>query len=178
MPDGKGILYASGNELAITHLQDGTSTPFATLPRGRAFWLRWSPDARLLRFTLLDPILHTFSLWEIPSASHTARPLLKGWTNPATECCGTWTADGKFYVFQSSHGGNTDLWSLKAAAVSNPTRITNGPLNYQAPVADRIGHRIFFLGLDNKSETQRYDAQTRPSLARPRRRHRKNPAHP
>ncbi len=169
MPDGQGILYAAGNELAITHLQDGTSTPFATLPRGRAFWLRWSPDGRLLRFTILDPILHTFSLWEIPldarldtrNAGRTVRPILKGWTNPANECCGTWTSDGKFYVFQSSHGGNTDLWSLRGSNISSPTRITNGPLSYQAPVADRSGHRIFFLGLDSKSETQRYDAASR-----------------
>jgi Tol biopolymer transport system component/DNA-binding winged helix-turn-helix (wHTH) protein len=161
MPDGKGILYAAGNELAITHLQDDTSTPFATLPLGRAFWLRWSPDGRLLRFTILDPILHTFSLWEIPLGSHTARPVLKDWTVPANECCGSWTADGKFYVFQSSHGGNIDLWSLNGATTSNPSRITNGPLSYQAPLPDRTGHRIFFLGLDSKSETQRYDAKSR-----------------
>ena len=161
MPDGQGILYAAGNELAVTHLQDGTSTSFATLPRGRAFWLRWSPDGRLLRFTILDPIPHTFSLWEIPLGSHTARPVLGNWTTPANECCGSWTADGKFYVFQSSHGGNIDLWSLKASSTSNPTRITNGPLSYQAPITDRSGHRIFFLGLDSKSETQRFDAASK-----------------
>jgi Tol biopolymer transport system component/DNA-binding winged helix-turn-helix (wHTH) protein len=161
MPDGKGILYAAGNELAITHLQDGTSTQFATLPLGRAFWLRWSPDGKLLRFTILDPILHTLSLWELPAGSRTAHPILKDWTNPASECCGTWTADGKFYVFQSSHGGNTDLWRLNQSNVSAPVRMTNGPLSYQAPVADRTGHRIFFLGLDSRSETQRYDAQNK-----------------
>ena len=30
--------------------------------RGRAFWMRWSPDGKLLRFTMLDPIDHTLSL--------------------------------------------------------------------------------------------------------------------
>lgn len=161
MPDGKGILYAAGNELSITHLQDGTSTPFATLPFGRAFWLRWSPDGKLLRFTVLDPIAHTFSLWELPAGSRTARPILKDWSKPASECCGTWTADGKFYVFQSSRGGSTDLWRLSGMDVASPRRITNGPLSYQAPIADRTGHRIFFLGLDSRSETQRYDAQSK-----------------
>jgi Tol biopolymer transport system component/DNA-binding winged helix-turn-helix (wHTH) protein len=159
MPDGKGILYAAGNELAVTHLQDGTSTSFASLPLGRAFWLRWSPDGTLLRFTILDPIVHTLSLWELPVGSRIARPILKDWSSPASECCGTWTADGKFYVFQTSHGGNTDLWRLRGTSTENPRRVTNGPLNYQAPTADRTGHRIFFLGLDSRSETQRYDAK-------------------
>jgi Tol biopolymer transport system component/DNA-binding winged helix-turn-helix (wHTH) protein len=161
MPDGKGILYAAGSELAVTHPQDGTSTPFATLPRGRAFWLRWSPTGKLLRFTVLDPKDHTLSLWELSSADHTPHPILPDWTNPASECCGTWTRDGKYYVFQSSHGGSIDLWRLDGTGASDPVQITNGPLSFEAPVADRTGHRIFFLGLDSRSETQQYDPQRR-----------------
>jgi Tol biopolymer transport system component len=161
MPDGKGILYAAGNELAVTHLEDGTSTPFATMPFGRAFWMRWSANGKLLRFTILDPIDHTLSLWELASADHIPRPILKGWTVPASECCGTWTKDGRYFVFQSSHGGNIDLWRLNGTSASDPIQITNGPLSFEAPVADRAGHRIFFLGLDSRSETQRYDPQRR-----------------
>lgn len=160
MPDGKGILYAAGSELAVTHLQDGTSAPFAKLPHGRAFWLRWSPGGNLLRFTVLDPINHTLSLWELSSTDKNPHPILTDWTNPASECCGTWTHDGKYYVFQSSHGGNPDLWRLDGTRASDPIQITNGPLSFQAPVADRTGHRIFFLGLDSRSETQKFDPQT------------------
>jgi Tol biopolymer transport system component len=161
MPDGKGILYASGSQLAITHLQDGTSTPFATMPHGRAFWMRWSPTGKLLRFTLLDPKDHTLSLWELSSADRIPHPILADWNNPASECCGTWTRDGRYYVFQSTHGGNIDLWRLNGTETSDPVQITNGPLSFEAPVADRSGHRIFFLGLDSRSETQHFDAQRR-----------------
>lgn len=157
MPDGKGILYAAGSELAVTHLQDGVSTPFAKLPGGRAFWLRWSPDGKLLRFTVLDPLDHTSSLWELSAADHKPRRILANWTNPASECCGTWTADGRYFVFQSSHGGNPDLWRLDGMGSSNPVQITNGPLSFEAPIADRTGHRIYFLGLDSHSETQQFD---------------------
>ncbi|WP_263409616.1 winged helix-turn-helix domain-containing protein [Terriglobus tenax] len=155
MPDGSGILYAAGSQLFITHLQDGTSTPFADLPVGRAFWLRWSPDGKVLRFTVLDPIAHTQSLWELDANSRIPKPLLSNWSKPAAECCGVWTPDGKFYIFQSSHDGNTDLWRYNGH--SEPTRITNGPLDFQAPVAARNGHRIFFLGLDSRSELQRFN---------------------
>ncbi|MCU1226795.1 MAG: transcriptional regulator, CadC [Edaphobacter sp.] len=157
MPDGNGILYAAGNELFLTHLQDGNSTGVATLP-GRAFWLRWSPDGRLLRFTIIDPIGHTMSLWELPSGSRTPRPVLSGWSNPSSECCGTWTSDGKFFIFQSARDGNDDLWQLRGKDLSGATRVTNGPLRYEAPIAARNGHRIFFLGLDTQSELLQYSA--------------------
>jgi Tol biopolymer transport system component len=159
MPDGKGILYAAGSELAVTHLQDGTSTPFAKLPHGRAFWMRWSPDGTLLRFTVLDPVDHTLSLWGLSASGRVPHPILTDWTKPASECCGSWTHDGKYYVFQSTHGGNIDLWSLNGTKTANPSQITNGPLSFAAPVADRSGHRIFFLGLDSRSETQQYYPQ-------------------
>jgi Tol biopolymer transport system component/DNA-binding winged helix-turn-helix (wHTH) protein len=158
MPDGNGILYAAGNELLVTHLKDGSSSSIATLP-GRAFWLRWSPDAHLLRFTIIDPIGHTMSLWELPAGSHSPRPVLPGWSNPASDCCGAWTADGKYFVFQSAHDGSDDLWLLHGKDLSGATRLTNGPLRYEAPVAARSGHRIFFLGLDTQSALQRYSVE-------------------
>ena len=158
MPDGNGILYAAGNELLVTHLKDGSSASIAALP-GRAFWLRWSPDGRLLRFTIIDPIGHTMSLWELPAGSRQPRPVLPAWSNPASDCCGTWTADGKYFVFQSAHDGSDDLWMLQGKDVSGPTKVTNGPLRFEAPVAARTGHRIFFLGLDTQSALQRYSQQ-------------------
>jgi len=163
MPNGEDILYAAGNELSVAHLKDGSSTSLATLP-GRAFWLRWSPDGRLLRFTTIDPIGHTTSLWELPANGRGARPILKEWSNPTTECCGSWTADGKFFVFQSSHDGNADLWKLRGHDTVSAIKLTNGPLQFEAPIADRSGHRIFFVGLDTRSELLRYSSERRDFL--------------
>lgn len=160
MPDGKSILYAAGNQLLIEHLQDGTSTPFATLS-GRAFWMRWSPDGKLLRFTLTDPIGHTLGLWQIGADGKRPEPILAGWQSPAMQCCGVWTGDGKYFVFQSNSGQSSDLWRLSGTGTSDPVRVTNGPLSFEAPVVSRIGHRIFFLGLDAQSDLQRFDAAKR-----------------
>jgi len=160
MPDGKSILYAAGNQLIDNRLGDGASFTFAKLP-GRAFWLRWSPDGGLLRFTLMDPIAHTLGLWEATRDGKTVRPILNGWTTPSSECCGIWTGDGKYFVFQSNHGGNSDLWSLNGKSVSEPKRVTNGPLSFTGPVTSRIGHRIYFLGLETESLLERYDAARR-----------------
>lgn len=158
MPDGQAVLYASGNQLWVTRLQDGSSSLFATVPAGRPFWLRWSPDGTMIRFTVMDPITHRSSLWQISSADHNPIELLKGWNSPEHECCGTWTSDGKFYVFQSTRGRSTDLWTLAGSSISGPKRLTNGPLSYRAPIADRTGHRIFFLGVDPGTKLYRFDA--------------------
>jgi Tol biopolymer transport system component/DNA-binding winged helix-turn-helix (wHTH) protein len=160
MPDGKSILYAAGNQLLINRLQDGTSALFANVP-GRPFWLRWSPDGKLLRFTLIDPIRHTLGLWEASSDGKSIRPILGDWTKPSSECCGIWTGDGKYFVFQADRDGSSDLWSLDGKSTVEPRRVTNGPLSFVGPVTSRIGHRIYFLGLETQSILQRYDAGRR-----------------
>jgi Tol biopolymer transport system component len=52
-PDGKTIVFAKGEQLYLTDLQGTTAAKLATVP-GRAFWLRWSPDGKKLRFSVVD----------------------------------------------------------------------------------------------------------------------------
>jgi len=47
---------------------------------------------------------------------------LDGWSNPASECCGEWTAGGSDYIFQSAHGGRPNLWGLHEASFFSPGR--------------------------------------------------------
>ena len=207
MPDGDGILYANGTDLYLTHLSRQQPAHYASLP-GRAFWLRWDPSGKLLRFTILDPIAHTVSLWQLTPSDRTPHRILADFNQPAGECCGVWTANGKNFVFQSSKGGNNDLWLLSGLSTSNPTRLTDGPLEFESPIADRSSNRIFFMGADSRSELEsvtpngqlvpvkgflsqrgpgrlqprwpvgRLDRHHPASLACPLRRHRKTPGHP
>jgi len=151
MPDGDGILYANGNDLYLTHLNGNNPQRYATLP-GRGFWMRWEPNGKLLRLTVIDPIAHTLSLYQLTDADRTPRQILPNFSNPASECCGIWSADGRAFVFQSSRGGNSDLWKLSGDSTAKPIRLTDGPLQFQSPVASRTGSRIFFLGADARSE--------------------------
>jgi Tol biopolymer transport system component/DNA-binding winged helix-turn-helix (wHTH) protein len=157
MPDGKSVLYAAGNQLLVNRLEDGSSRLFATLP-GRAFWLRWSPDGDLLRFTLMDPVGHTLSLWQIGRDGKGAKPILTGGGGTPSRCCGVWSGDGKYFVFQASQGDGADLWRLSGKSTSGPARITNGPLSFEAPAMARSGHRIYFLGLETQSSLLQFDA--------------------
>ena len=105
MPDGQRILYSTGDDLYIARDNGTESRKFATLP-GRAFWLRWSPDGSRLRFTLLNSETHTSMLWEVSVDGSGAHMLLENWNSaPSAECCGSWTDDGRYYVFQSARDG-------------------------------------------------------------------------
>jgi Tol biopolymer transport system component/DNA-binding winged helix-turn-helix (wHTH) protein len=165
MADGKSILYASGSQLAVVSLEDGKSVPFATVP-GRAFWPRWSPDGKLLRFTLINPVDHTSSLWEISADQHVARQSLKNWSVPANECCGTWTSDGKYFVFQTTKDDHTDLWKLNGSSIAKPLQVTNGPFNYEAPASGRKGEQVFFVGHQSRSNLEQYDVSRKEFVPR------------
>jgi Tol biopolymer transport system component/DNA-binding winged helix-turn-helix (wHTH) protein len=156
MPDGQSVLFGAGDTLQVLRLDTNLVTPFATLP-GRPFRMRWSPDGHLLRMTVLDPLAHTSSLWQL-TTGHTPMPMLPGWNNPAQECCGVWSPDGKRYVFASAQAGGTDLWRMPAFRIDKPVRLTNGPLRFTAPLSGREDGSLYFVGLDMRSILQRYDA--------------------
>jgi Tol biopolymer transport system component/DNA-binding winged helix-turn-helix (wHTH) protein len=157
MPDGAHILYATANKLVLAREDGSGQQPFATVP-GRAFWLRLSPDGKKLRMTLLNPQNHTTSLWEMDSTGKNLHPLLPGWSTPESECCGSWTADGRYFVFQSQHSGGSNLWMLHDG--SKPVQLTNGPLKFGAPVTARNGDRLFFIGADSHFQLMEYNAHT------------------
>lgn len=158
MPDGRRLLVASGNELTIVGTDGGNPQKLVTTP-GLAFWLRWSPDGRRLRFTLSDSKRQTTELWEVAADGGNLHPLLPGWSQPASECCGSWTPDGKEYVFQSSHGGGSEIWARRERpwyrADRAPRQITNDPLNYEAPSTSPVNDRIFFIGVSPQLELLR-----------------------
>ncbi len=167
MPDGQHILYATGDDLDIARDNGSESRKFATLP-GRGFWLRWSPDSRLLRLTLLNSETHTTALWQVDGDGANAHPLsLDDWSDaPPAECCGSWTEDGRFYVFQSSRGASSNIWAMPEHADLFGRHgplipITNGPVDYQAPITERSGRRTFFIGVDTQSVLLRYDSAGR-----------------
>ncbi len=91
MPDGKSVLYANENDLSVIRLDDGVFIPFARLS-GRAFWMRWSPDGKLLRFTLMDPLSHATGIWELPSRGG-APHRLKTPTPVGNAACGLLSPD-------------------------------------------------------------------------------------
>jgi len=161
-PNGKEIVYTLRNELFVATDAGGDSRKLATLP-GEPAWPRWSPDHRRLRFTMLDAKTNSLSLWEISADGTNLRPLLPGWNDPPAECCGSWTPDGKYFLYQASREGKTNIWAIREkksflrTESSKPVQLTSGQIDTYAPTPSRDGKKIFVVGSVPRGELVRYE---------------------
>src|ERR1700751_3176023 len=91
------------------------------------------------------------------------RHLLPGWHNPPNECCGVWTHDGRYYLFESGSVRENNLFALresdgifrKASAI--PLQLTTGPLLYFTALPALDGKKLFVQGTQPRAELVRYD---------------------
>jgi Tol biopolymer transport system component len=95
-PDGKQTVICKGSELYLAD-HDGAGIHKLLTTKQAVLNGRFSPDGSHIRFTLVDIVNATSSLWEVRTDGTGLRALLPGWNNPPTECCGKWTADGSYY---------------------------------------------------------------------------------
>jgi serine/threonine protein kinase len=161
-PDGSRVVYADESDLYSAKLDGSDKRKLATVP-GRIWWPRVSLDGHRIRFSVYDPHATLSSLWEVSMDGTSARPLLPS-LKAITSCCGNWTPDGNYFVFQANSEGRTDIWAIRERGLfqkseSNPTRLTTGPLNYWAPLPSKGGKKIFVVGEQPHGELLRYDTK-------------------
>src|SRR5947199_7116428 len=163
--DGQTMVYTKGYELYLARSDGSEPRKFVTTT-GTPSWPRWSPDQKRLRFTLLDPKTQASSLWEVSADGANLHPLLSRWNNPPNECCGTWTPDRKYFLFQATRNGRTDIWAMREEeswlrkGSQGPVQLTYGPLNFLGPVPSKDGKRLFAIGSQPHGELARYDAKS------------------
>jgi Tol biopolymer transport system component len=75
-------------------------------------------------------------------------------------CCGQWTPDGHFFVFQRSLDGRSNLWAAPDRTYTKPTPLTAGPLDFQYPLPSKDGRQIFAIATSPRGEVLRYDARS------------------
>ena len=150
---------------------DGSESRRLVTLAGPASWPRWSPDGKVLRFTVEDLKTSSQSLWEVASDGTRLRPLLPGWSSSPSECCGNWTPDGNYFVFQSDHGASTtSLWVIreKSGFLRNrnpePIQLTTGPTEMFASVPSRDGKKLFAIQGASLGELVQYDAKSQQFL--------------
>jgi len=152
------LLIARGSELTVAG-HDASSRTLLNFPDpgNSAYWLRWSPDHKVLRFT--QSRLTTSSLAEISAEGKSYHRLLENWHTGDDLSSGNWTPDGKAFVFQSQHNwGRADLWAVREKAdflhkiTPEPVQLTSGPLNFYAPQPSTDGKKIYAIGEQARSE--------------------------
>jgi len=164
-PDGQRILFADGHDLFVART-DGTEVRKLASLSGFPWWLRWSPDGSRLRISVFDREHYSDSLWEVQADGTQPHALLPDWNRPSQECCGNWTPDGRYFVFQSTQNGKTQIWAmaekrgLLRKTKSEPTELTTGPLSYFSPVASADGKKLFAIGSQPRGELARFNQKT------------------
>jgi len=169
-PNGEQIVYARNDELFVAKRDGSDSRRLAALT-GPPTWLRWSPDGKVMRFTLPDSKTVSQSLWEIASDGTDLHPLLPGWSSLPSECCGNWTPDGRYYVFESQHGTDTSsLWAIREKnrflrrRHREPVQLTTGPSSMSGAVPSRDGKKLFAIQGAFQGQLVRYDANSQQFL--------------
>jgi eukaryotic-like serine/threonine-protein kinase len=156
------LLFAKGNDLYFAE-HDGTAPrKLATLP-DRPERMQFSPDGTRIRFDVFNSFNNARTIWEANSDGSSIHPVLSGWNNPPNECCGSWTPDGRYYVFHALRDGASNIWVLQEHSsrlrkVSNqPLQLTTGPLSFRAPVPSKDGKKLFVIASQLRAELVRYD---------------------
>jgi eukaryotic-like serine/threonine-protein kinase len=160
-PDGQTMVYANGHDVFLAR-SDGTEPHKIASAPDQAFDPAWSPDGRVIRFRAGGLVVTLGTLWQVAVDGTNLHQLLPGWHNPPSECCGKWTADGKYFVFQSQ--GN--IWALAekgnwfGKAVGQPVQVTSGPMTFLSPVPSKDGQKLFVVGTLARGELARYDTKS------------------
>jgi eukaryotic-like serine/threonine-protein kinase len=160
-PDGKMLVYADGNELFLAK-SDGTESRKLVSLTGRGFYPAWSLAGNILRFTVIDYKTGANSLWEVSVQGTNLHSLFPGWHNPPDECCGEWTADGKYFVFQSQG----QIWELSEKGTflhpptGKPIQLTSSPLGLFTPLPSKDGKKLFVVGRTYRGELERDESKS------------------
>ncbi|HET9179414.1 MAG TPA: hypothetical protein VFQ24_13740, partial [Terriglobia bacterium] len=168
-PDERNLVYANGNDLYIAN-GDGTGSRKLVSLDGPAWYdLAWSPNGGEIRFTLYDPKLHIASIWQVAVDGRNLHQILPGWHTSSGECCGQWTADGRYFVFD----GLTELgpqpnqiWAMREAGsflrkVSHPpVELTSGTVSYDYPLPGKDGKKLYAVAGLGRGELQRFDVRS------------------
>ena len=159
-PDGQHIVYARNSSLYECNV-DGTDPHELIAISGVPFAPRFSTDGRRLRFTIRNTDQRTSSLWEISPEGKNLHPVLPDWNKPAQEFGGTWTPDGQYFLFESTHDHTQNIWALRDGrslfhqANAQPTQLTVGPLMFSNPTLSPDGKKLFVIGQQRRFDLVR-----------------------
>jgi Tol biopolymer transport system component/predicted Ser/Thr protein kinase len=163
--DGKQMVFMKGTNLYLANA-DGTSPRLlASLP-GPGFGVVFSPDGSRIRLSIAGQA-NTNSLWEVRTDGSNLHQLLKDWHASPNECCGRWTEDGRYYVFESGTGRESNIFALAEPTsifrkISHtPVQLTTGPILYSKVLPDVSGRKLFAAGFQSRGELVRYDATSK-----------------
>ena len=164
-PDGQTIVYGDGNDLDLIN-SDGTGQRKLMSFPDLVFDPVFSADGNVIRFRLGGGLYGEGALWEVAVNGKNPHPLLPDWHNPPRECCGSWTADGQYFVFASQGNiwARSEKQGILGKSISQPVQLTSGPMAFSSPLPSKDGKKLFVVGMLQHGELSRYDVKSQQFL--------------
>ena len=170
--DGKQLAYARGTDVFFAKADGSEARKIATT-KNIISGLAISPGDGELRVETEEisqsgssVVAGERTIWNVSTKGSDPKPMVADWPNTADECCGKWTADGKYFVFQS--GGQ--IWALPNGrrwfpGKPKPVQLTASPMQLHSPLPSRDGKKLFVVGMTFRGELTSFDLKIgRPSL--------------
>jgi Tol biopolymer transport system component len=170
--DGQHLVFSKGSVIYLAGANGSAAHELYTAS-GSVFAPRISPDGKIIRFTVSDVAQNTTQLWEIGRDGSNPHALLANWPHASTACCGSWTSDGRYYVFQASQTVPhtltlfTSLWALPGSATGADggtssgaaavVQLTNGPMSFGNASLARDNKRMWAIGVQPVAEVVKYE---------------------
>jgi eukaryotic-like serine/threonine-protein kinase len=164
--DGQSVYWTRDGKVSVTRL-DGTATNAILTVQGYAGNIAFSPDGLRMRYSVTPSGTHTSTIWEAGVDGSHPRPIFSERDGMGSQCCGLWTPDGKYYVFQSDRGGTPSVWAMREKPYwwqkvdTAPVQLTVGPMIAQLPLPSRDGKQIFFVGTEHRGELEMYNTRAK-----------------
>ncbi|HET9306046.1 MAG TPA: protein kinase [Candidatus Sulfotelmatobacter sp.] len=169
-PDGQKLIFTSDTTLYLANADGTASRKLADLPAplvvpGAVDFTSpaWSPDGQNIALNLYDAKTQLPDLWELSADGTNLHKMFPGWHTGAGNCCGSWTPDGKYFVFESG----AQIWaareegSLFHKVNRQPVQLTAGTVSYSFPVPGKDGKTLFAIAGFRRAEIQRYNIKSK-----------------
>ncbi len=161
-PNGKTIAYSSADGIYLCDAEGAHVRELARTP-GSAMDLAWSPDGRVIRFTL-NGAGDRQSIWQLDRDGKDLRPLFPDWRESGGQMHGEWVAGGKYFIFQNLSEGRWGIGAVRDRTswlqrkIGKPILLAQGLMEQTSPIPSPGGRDIFVIGVQARSEVVRYDA--------------------
>ena len=164
--DGKMLAYVDRGNLYVARA-DGTEPRRILTVDSLISDVAWSPKGDYLRFGVSNfsqtavgtAAIGQQAIWQVAADGSKLHPLLAGQETP-DECCGRWTADGRYFVFQSKG----QIWVLPEGGFlhskARPVQITASPMPLTSPLPSKDGTKLFVVGRTYRGELTRFDVKS------------------
>lgn len=176
-PNGAEIVFVNGSKVYSVR-RDGTMLHELARVSGKARSPEWSPDGATIRFTVEtgnreEPWPGEFtgqftseSVWEMSSNGSGLHPVVMANGQPPRQSLGSWTADGRYYLFSGCEEADCNLWGTRETwnwyrrSQHGPFPLTSGPDSLHVAIPEQAGARVFAFSFRSHRELQKIYART------------------